>query len=168
MDRRNVAPGLLLIGLGALLYLVQAAVIGGETLLPLIGAALLGAYALTRQYAFLVPGSIMTGLGIGILWDAQTAYQGGAVLVGLGLGFGMVCVVDLIMKHTRAPWWPLIPAGILTIIGVLIEAGREGYLADFTWLGPIVLVMIGIVVLIIQGTGRGSHSVDGAGDVSKV
>ena len=131
------------------------------------GAALLAAYALTRQYAFLVPGSIMTGLGLGVLWDAQTAYQGGAVLVGLGLGFGMVCIVDLVMKHTRAPWWPLIPGGILTTIGVLIETGREGYLADFAWLGPLALVVIGIVLLITQGAGHGTSSVDGQGDISK-
>jgi hypothetical protein len=166
MDRRNYAPGFLLVGFGALLYLVQAAVIGGEALLVLIGAALLAAYALTRQYAFLVPGSIMTGLGLGVLWDAQTAYQGGAVLVGLGLGFGMVCIVDLVVKHTRAPWWPLIPGGILTTIGVLIETGREGYLADFAWLGPLALVVIGIVLLITQGAGHGTSSA-GQGDISK-
>jgi hypothetical protein len=167
VNQRNFAAGLFLIGLGMLLFLVESTALGGETVVALIGTGLLGAYVYTRNYGFLVPGSILVGLGLGIMWVAQSGGKGGAVLIGLGLGFGLICVVDLLMKHTRAPWWPLIPSGILTTIGVLIESGREGHFADFAWLGPFGLMVVGAILLVIQGTGRGSTRGNLPGDPGK-
>ncbi len=153
MDTRLV-PGLILIGLGAFLFLAQVTGVGAEAIVAVIGIGFLLAYGFTREYGFLVPGGIMTGLGFGIVWETNVGGAGGSVVLGLGLGFIAIFVVDLLRKHTDAPWWPLVPGGILTTIGVLIESGEEGLLADLTWLWPLILIAAGAALLLTQLTGR--------------
>jgi hypothetical protein len=150
MTQRNLVPGLILIALGAFLFFVQATGVGAEAIVAVIGAGFLIAYGITRQYGFLVPGGILTGLGLGIVWETSTATAGGVVLIGLGLGFVSIWLVDLVMKHTPVAWWPLIPGGILATIGVLVETGREGLLAELTWLWPIALIVVGGILLVTQ------------------
>lgn len=150
MNTRNLAPGVILIVLGALFLVVQLIDIG-EAVVALIGSAFLGAYAFTRQYGFLVPGGIMTGLGFGIIWQGQAApEEGGVVVIGLGVGFLSIYVIDLLVRRASATWWPLIPGGILTTIGVLIEANRVELLAELEWAWPVILIVIGIIVLFAQ------------------
>lgn len=151
MTTRNLAPGLILIALGALFFLVQLTDLGGEAVVAVIGGAFLVAYAFTRQYGFLVPGGIMTGLGLGILWQSQaTPDAGGVVVIGLGAGFLSIYLIDLLVRRTSALWWPIIPGGILTTIGVLIEVDRVDILAELEWAWPVVLIAIGVIVLYTQ------------------
>lgn len=147
MTQRNLVPGLILIVLGAFLFFVQATGAGAEAIVAVIGGGFLVAYAVTRNYGFLVPGGILTGLGLGIVWETSAATAGGVVLIGLGLGFVTIWAIDLLMKHTPAPWWPLIPGGILATIGFLVETGREGLVSELSWLWPVALIAIGLVLL---------------------
>lgn len=150
MTQRNLVPGLVLIALGAFLFFVQATGVGGEAVLVIIGAGFLIAYAVTRQYGFLVPGGIITGLGLGVIWEVSAPTAGGVVLIGLGLGFVSIWLLDVVMRHTPVPWWPLIPGGILATIGVLVETGQEGLLSEMTWLWPVGLIVVGAVLLLTQ------------------
>ena len=110
MNTRNLAPGVILIALGALFFLAQLTDLGGEAVVAVIGGAFLVAYAFTRQYGFLVPGGIMTGLGLGILSQSQaTPDAGGVVVIGLGAGFLSIYLIDLLVRRTSALWWPIIP-----------------------------------------------------------
>jgi hypothetical protein len=163
MDQRSLIAGLALIGLGAYLGFVQITGSGGEAIVALIGLAFLGAYAVTRTYGFLIPGSIMTGLGVGILWETQVDPGGGVVVVGLGLGFLAIYVIDRMVRGRTAHWWPLIPGGILTVIGVLIVAGQQRWLDRMEWLGPVVLVAIGAALILAQlrGGRRGTQEPGG-------
>ncbi|HEX7172421.1 MAG TPA: hypothetical protein VF365_07435 [Candidatus Limnocylindria bacterium] len=151
MQERNLAPGLVLIGLGVLFGIVQLTGIGGEAVVAVIGGALLVAYAFTRHYGYLVPGGILTGLGLGIIWQAAVLSDaGGAVLVGLGAGFLTIYLVDLFVRGNRALWWPIIPGGITLTIGLLLETGSGGTLAGAAPLWPIILVLIGGALLLRQ------------------
>ena len=151
VNTRNLAPGLILIALGALFFVVQVTGVGGEAVVAVIGAAFLAAYAFTRQYGFLVPGGIMSGLGVGIVLQSQaTAEEGGVVVIGLGLGFLSIYVIDLLVRRSSRLWWPLVPGGILTAIGILIEADRVEVLTGLDWLWPLVLIAIGAIVLLSQ------------------
>lgn len=150
MTQRNLVPGLILIALGAFLFFVQATGVGGEAILVIIGGGFLIAYAVTRQYGFLVPGGIITGLGLGVIWEVSAPTAGGVVLIGLGLGFVSIWLLDVVMRHTPVPWWPLIPGGILATIGVLVETGQEGLLSELTWLWPVALIVVGAVLLLTQ------------------
>lgn len=151
MQERNLAPGLVLIGLGVLFGIVQLTGVGGEAVVAVIGGGLLVGYAVTRHYGYLVPGGILTGLGIGIIWQAMVLNDaGGAVLVGLGAGFLSIYLVDTLVRRDRALWWPVIPGGITLTLGLVLETGRGGTLAGAALLWPIFLVVIGGALLLRQ------------------
>lgn len=154
MSQRSLAPGLILIGLGVLLLLVQTTSIGGEAVVAVIGAGFLIAYFATRAYGFLVPGGIMLGLGLGILYQVEFGGEGGAVLIGLGLGFVSIWLISVLMRDPIRHWWPIIPGGILATTGVLVEAEQTGFLESYGDLWPLILVAIGVVLLIAQATRR--------------
>jgi hypothetical protein len=151
MNSRNLAPGLILIGLGVFFFIVQLTGVGAEAIVAVIGGAFLVAYAATRQYGFLVPGGILTGLGLGVIWETQLASgEGGEVVIGLGLGFIAIYVIDALVRRSEALWWPIIPGGILVAIGVLIETEQGGLLAGMQWIWPVLLIAVGAIVLVMQ------------------
>lgn len=148
MERRRVLPGIILIVLGVVFLLAQQGRVGGQAVVAAIGIALLVAFLYTRNYGFLVPGGIMTGLGLGIIYRSQSD-QGWAVLLGLGLGFASIYVLDVLTGGRRGgQWWPLIPGGILTFFGL---AQASGFLGTIGRWWPIILIVIGVYLLFRQG-----------------
>jgi hypothetical protein len=136
--------GIILITLGVLFLLGQSLDVGGEAAVALIGAAFLIAYALTRQYGFLVPGGIMTGLGLGIIFEDRVNAGGAPVLLGLGGGFLLIYVVSVLRGRMPGDWWPLIPGGILSAIGLMLAANATGALAVVGRWWPLLLVLVGL------------------------
>ncbi|HXF82458.1 MAG TPA: hypothetical protein VNN19_06880 [bacterium] len=146
MQRPSVA-GVVLIVLGALFLVAQWMGVGGEGVVALIGIAFLTAYFLTRHYGFLVPGGIMTGLGIGIIYAQRLQVQGAPVFLGLGLGFIAVFLLGRLRGRWAADWWPLIPGGILAAIGLLLAADQAGLLRMVGRWWPLVPIALGIGLL---------------------
>jgi hypothetical protein len=157
MNERNYAPGLILIGLGILFAIVEVTDVGGEAVVAVIGGTFLVAYALKRTYGFLVAGGIMTGLGLGIVWETQAPESGAAVLLGLGGGFLAVYIIDLVVRGRAAMWWPVIPGGIVGTIGALLALEAEGALEQLDAVWPIGLVVVGALLLIAE-VGRRTRS----------
>jgi hypothetical protein len=145
--RRSVA-GIILIALGGLFLLGEYLRVGGEAIVALIGAAFLVAYALTRQYGFLVPGGIMTGLGIGIIYEDRVSAGGAPVLLGLGAGFVLIYAVSALRGRMPGDWWPLIPGGILAAIGLMLASDATGALAVVGRWWPLVLVLVGLYIVL--------------------
>jgi hypothetical protein len=161
MERANTVPALVLIGIGVVLLVAQLTGVGPEAVVAIIGMGFLIAYAATRTYGFLIPGGIMTGLGIGIVIETQAVgSRGEPVLLGLGIGFLTIYAVDAIMRRSEALWWPVIPGGILATIGVLVGTGREGWLENAGSWWPAVLIVIGAMILLSQR--RTTHPAHGA------
>ncbi len=151
-QRAGVVVGALLILLGILFFLAQFVRFEGWVFLLGLGVIFLAVGWLLRTYGFLIPGGILTGLGAGIAATnvlPEDGGQGGAVLLGLGLGFVLVWVLGWAVLREKHPW-PLIPGGILGVMGALLLAGAWG-LQVLELLGkfwPAILVVIGIVVLV--------------------
>lgn len=149
-DQVVFAAVLILVGVGALVMQVaEQEQIAGGAVVALIGVGLLGAFAYTRAYGYLIPGSIMTGLGIGILaadlMKASDEGEGGVIVLGLGLGFIGIWVISAITQLSQHHWWPIVPGGILALIGVALLIGGEAVqLLDY-W--GVILVAIGVIVL---------------------
>lgn len=149
MERANTVPALVLIGIGAVLLIAQLTGVGAEAVVAVIGVGFLIAYAATRTYGFLVPGGIMTGLGVGIVVETQSmASQGEPVLLGLGIGFLSIYAVDALVRRAEALWWPVIPGGIITTIGVLVGTGRESWLENAGSWWPAILIVVGGLILL--------------------
>lgn len=127
----------------------------------LVGAALLGAFAVTRGYGYLVPGGLLTGLGIGLLVETMQG-PGGAIAIGLGAGFLFVSVLDHLAAGGRSGrWWPLVPGALLLVIGAAQYAQSRGMLTAVERWWPALLVVAGLWMLYRRR--RGHHRVT-AGD----
>lgn len=147
---RRSTTGIILVLLGILFLLGQWANIGGESVVAIIGLALLVAYAFTGHYGLLVPGGIMTGLGVGIVYETRLNGSGAPVLLGLGLGFLSIYVIGRTRGRMSGDWWPIIPGGILTVIGLIIAAGQTGLLGAIGRWWPAVLILLGLYLIYRQ------------------
>lgn len=150
-DRIVFAIVLIIIGvIGLITQVWQPATDIGGWIVLLIGLGFLGAFAYTRQYGYLVPGGIMTGLGTGIVvsqavpWSSDQG-EGGAIVLGLGLGFVAIWVIGTLMRAAENHWWPVVPGGILTIVGAaLLIGGQAVDLLDY-W--GVAVVAVGLFIL---------------------
>jgi len=131
--RNRLVGGAALLGIGLLVLASQ--VLRDEAIaryVPLaLGAIFLVAGVLTRHGGLLVPGGILTRLGVGVGIVAQPLAAtselttGAVVLLSLGGGFVLVTVSCLLVCR-ELTWWPLIPGGILALTGGQMLAGDAG------------------------------------------
>lgn len=161
--RDPMVIGIILIAVGAIALLgqfVQLPSSLGSWIVLIIGLSFLGATVGTRKYGFLVPGGIMTGLGAGIIASEAVTFPtdeatGGAVVLGLGLGFLAIWVIGSLLRVQQNHWWPLIPGAILVLVGgALVIGGRAVDLLNY-W-GAVVIV-IGLIVIwraVVEGRQR--------------
>lgn len=156
--QRPSLPGLILIVLGVIFLAGQQLDVGGEGAVAAVGLACLVAYVLTRHYGLLVPGGIMTGLGLGIIYETRIGGEGAPVLLGLGLGFLTIYVIDTEGRRAAWGWWPLIPGGVLTLIGLLQAGGQTGWLGVVGRWWPVVLIVAGAYLLLRRPPNGGAPS----------
>jgi len=114
-----------------------------------IGLGLLVAFAVGRWYAALVAGSIVTGLGTGLV-AAQLSgipeLDGAGAVLGLAGGFFAIMLISAIASLKQHHWWPVIPGSILLVVGTALLAEAAG--ASFApWLLPAVIVALGIAIM---------------------
>jgi len=143
---------LIAIGVMALAGNLAGSSLVGEAVPLVIGLVFIVVYATTRHYGFLVPGGILTGLGAGILAGSLLGIldTGVSVVLGLGLGFLLIYLVDVIQAGNRDRFWPLIPGGILLLVGGGIAGQTAGLLRQLGLWSPAVLILIGILILIAR------------------
>jgi hypothetical protein len=116
--------------------------------LLLIGGVFLYAYFNTRpgyRIGFLIPGAILTGIGVGQLLEsfATFGFWAGEDLTAITMGLGFCLIWFLERKH----WWALIPGGILVLAGL-------GSSVAFGQLWPIALIVLGVYLLYDQSRRR--------------
>lgn len=156
--RRGLTTGIILVGLGLVMLLGQFVDLGGWVFLVGLGIVFLALYFAMRSYPFLIPGCILVGLGVPIAFGEANLVQGeqhgGWIVVGLGLGFCAIWVIDKLFRRVSR-WWPLVPGVILTLVGAGIVLNAQGLLStqvlsllEQWW--PIILVAIGLGILVEQ------------------
>jgi len=80
--------------------------------------------------------AVMIGLiGLGVLGD---------LLVPAYILFAIAIPFFVIYARDRSQWWPLIPGGILAVIGLSFLIAE----AAFAYIGALVLVLVGVGILV--------------------
>jgi hypothetical protein len=124
--------------------------------LPLIawglGAKLVG---------LIIPGSLLVGAGPGIYmaWGVNSEPNGlvqtGVMLVWFAFGWLLITVLSRVIV-SRFAWWPLIPGGILAVVGCGLYIGGDpdnalGFIGNT---GSIGLMIFGLYLLLMR---KGIH-----------
>jgi hypothetical protein len=137
--------GVMLVAIGVALLLIELTGVGRVAIVLLGGLAFLATHLATRSYGFLVPGGILTGFGA-----ALVAEDLGVVtdigLLGLGAGFLLIPAVQLLTGAERPSgwWWPLIPGGILVLLGSLDKL--DGRAAGLILPGLLIILGLGFLL----------------------
>lgn len=158
--RGQQVGGIVLILVGIAFLLAQYIPDVGDFVVLLIGLAFLAAHALTGAYGFLIPGGILTGLGSAIALTQRAPIsgtaEGGIIVLGLGLGFASIWLISALARRREHHWWPLIPGGILSLIGLGLLAGSTGErllrLLAIWW--PMALVLAGLALILQRNRSR--------------
>lgn len=136
--------GIILILIGAGLLANQFVPDIGRYAPLAVGLGLLIIFLFSRNAGALIGGSIVTGIGVGLLMDEQfPAPDGSWIPLCLGLGFLAIWIFGGLLRIPEARFWPLIPGGILTFVGIAALGGLSSDIGQYLW--PIVLILLGVV-----------------------
>ena len=145
--------GLIFVGLMCLIF--QTIDVGENLILPLLGIGFLGWSILSRNKGLLVPGGVLSGIGLGIIfsesaWAIQLeGYADGALFfVGFAAGWFAITALSTFF-FSDFQWWPLIPGGIMLLLGTGLLT--DGFLLEMLgqigryW--PLILIVVGFATL---------------------
>jgi len=126
-----------------------------------IGVPLLVWGFIAKLIGLAIPGSLITTTGLGIFWAWQTPdgsnplVNTGIMLVWFALGWAMITISGRVIMR-RFLWWPLIPGGILAMVGWGLYIGGDpgnalGFIGNT---GSIGLMIFGLYLLLMR---KGIH-----------
>ncbi|MBI5034672.1 MAG: hypothetical protein HZB51_29470 [Chloroflexi bacterium] len=150
--RNGAMGGIVLILIGLMMFVAQLTQSSSIALfiLPALGLIFLAWGISTRNAGPMIPGGILSGLGMGVLIVNGTLGQvdemisGSIVLLSIALGFFVITPLTTCFSG-KTQWWALIPAAILGFIGTALLAGNIGLqlitLLGYVW--PLVLIAVG-------------------------
>ncbi len=157
--RRRVVPvgGIILIIIGVLILLDNLLDISfGNLFLMAIGGVFLLAALLSREGGLLIPGGILAGIGTGIfllegpLKGLEEPQDGGVFLLAFAAGWLVISLLSLALRPVQV--WPLIPGGILGLIGAALFIGGPALdvleTAGRFW--PVALILLGLWVMFVR------------------
>ncbi len=146
-DKKNwwaAIPGFTLLGIGALIALDTiaprvASQYGGALVLGGIGLAFLVVYLLNRAFWWaIIPMGVMFTLVVLISVEGVMGEPAVVFFLGLAATFGVVALLPV--DNGKRMSWPLIPAGVLLFVGLLVGMGEN----DWTrFIMPIVVILVG-------------------------
>jgi hypothetical protein len=137
-----------LVIIGICLLIAQFAPDLGRYVVLIIGLGLLALFVASRAYGALVGGSIVTGVGVGVVVGSTTTGDaaGAAVLMSLGAGFLAIWLISYLLRLKERHFWPLIPGAILFAIGAALWVG--GSASDLISYWPVLLIVAGVALML--------------------
>jgi hypothetical protein len=125
----------------------------GILFLPSLGLLFIIWSIVSKEYELLIPGGIIEGLGLGIVFTNLLSgfnepTRGGLFFIGFSIGWFLITLLcKLIFKKTIL--WPLIPGFLLLIFGFLILLGDKGFklLQNLNIIWPFILIVVGLIII---------------------
>ena len=127
-------------------------------ILPLSISVVFLLWGLTKQkVGLIIPGLLMSTIGIGVstAWKSAENPNGlqdtGIMLLWFALGWLLITVFSRIIKKTFT-WWPLIPGGLLLMVGsgLYIGGNPENTLGFLRNTGSIALILFGFYLILLK------------------
>jgi hypothetical protein len=151
-----IVAGAVLIAVGVLVMIATLfqSELAGLLVLPLLGLMFLTWGIVAREAGPVIPGSILTGLGLGTIisqeWPTSlpSDMQGAVALIGLALGFLAIVPLTGLVARPHSHYWALIPGGFLLLVGISLLLGALGlvtFLSMYLW--PAFIVVVGLVFI---------------------
>jgi hypothetical protein len=127
-QHNGLIGGLTLVGIGLFLLAAQffRAQWMGLAILPVLGGIFIVAGLIARNPGLLVPGGILSGIGLGayltsvVFVDTTGELMGAAFLLAFAAGWVLITVLSLLIG--RLQLWPLIPGAIIGAAGAGVGA----------------------------------------------
>lgn len=149
----GLGGGIALILIGLALLLNQWLDIGSYLVL-LVGAGFLIWGVLSRRGGLIIPGGVLSGVGLGIIatdgpWSIPAVHPEGLFLICFALGWFLIPVLTGLFTR-RTQWWAIIPGGIMAILGaVVLMRGDPGAWRDFSgWIVSLLLILLGVYLIV--------------------
>jgi hypothetical protein len=153
----RIAAGVVLILFGAATLLQRWFDIGNFIVL-LLGLGMLVWGLVSRRTGWIIPGGVLTGIGLGILamegpWRFPAADQNGVFLICFAFGWFLIAILTAFF--TCFQWWALIPGGIMALIGgsVLTTNGTIRW-EDLNLVYAAILISVGLILLVSRGRAK--------------
>jgi hypothetical protein len=158
-NRRNhrIAGGVILMIYGAAILLQRWLDIG-DFIVLLLGLSMLVWGSVSRRTGWIIPGGVLTGIGLGILafespWFFPIADQNGVFLLCFAFGWFLITILTALFTCTQ--WWALIPGGIMALIGgSILVTNRSFRWEDFNPVYAVILISIGLFLLAYKGRAK--------------
>ena len=155
--RQRTVTGVALVGIGLLALAGHLLPPGaaGVLFLPALGLIFLAWAIAARTIGLLIPGGILSGIGLGVVLSEHAfahldgEARGGVFLLAFAAGWGLIALLATLVDGRRH-WWPLIPGGILAVIGLAVVTGGAALqiLAAIGGTWPIGLIAVGLYLLL--------------------
>jgi hypothetical protein len=153
-----VIPMAVLVSAGACLLATPAGVLDFSLFISLgLGLALLE-IGLTHQWiGLIIPGCLVafTGLGVYVPWETEfggnALAKTGGMLVLFAFGWAFISVFSRLI-HQGFIWWPLIPGGVLAVVGWgLYSGGNPSHALQFIGnTGTAAILILGFYLLMMR------------------
>ncbi|MFZ0547466.1 MAG: hypothetical protein WAM60_18615 [Candidatus Promineifilaceae bacterium] len=166
--RDGLTGGLILVVIGLMALVGQFIDLAsfpnfGLLILPGLGVLFLLWGIVTRNAGPIIPGGILSGIGLGVLLTAgqfgvvNGDNEGGIFMLSFALGWVLITVLTGVFTR-ETHWWPLIPAAIMGLIGGTVLAGGvfETVLRLLGNIWPVALIVLGCWILIQTMRGKAS------------
>jgi hypothetical protein len=122
-----------------------------------VGFALLAWGSMEKLLGLIIPGCLLLGIGPGIFfaWAKTGTFNGltetGVMLVWFAFGWGLITIASRVVSQ-RFIWWPLIPGGLLAVVGwgLYIGGNPENALSFIGNTGSIGLIIFGVYLLLLR------------------
>ena len=152
--RGGLVWGAILISIGVFALIQQLTHLKTDMyLLVFMGFIFLLSGILSRRYGLLIPGGILTGLGVGtVLVDGPFKYLGnsqessGVFFLAFAAGWLLITLASLLIG--RVILWPLIPGAFIGLFGIALLGAETGLLSVFNQGWPIILIAIGLYLVL--------------------
>jgi len=110
-----------------------------------------------RSIGLLIPGLLVSTIGSGvyIAWNNSTEVNGlqqtGTMLVWFAMGWILITIVSRIFSKSFI-WWPLIPGGVLAMVGLGLYIGGnpDNALGFVQNTGSIGLILFGVYLILLK------------------